>query len=248
GEAPVIDVTRLFLNDVPEMSARARVRGRGMDATRSYIERVTPFPTNIEAESTQTFTSPVDQQAGGRGGPQAGMRPGPGTVVVHFSMVKLPEKPMMPRLADARVGYFTTSTMDFSRPDHRAERRIFIARWRLEKKDPNAAVSEPVKPIVYYLDPATPKQWIPYLKRGIESWQPAFEAAGFKNAIIAKEAPTKEQDPKWSPEDVRYSVVRWLPSTTENASGPHISDPRSGEILNADIQFYHNVMQLVRDW
>ncbi len=250
GEAPVIDVTRLFLSDVPEMSARARVRGRGMDASRSYIERVTPFPTNIEAESTQTFTSPVDQQGagGGRGGPQAGMRPGSGTVVVHFSMVKLPETPMMPRLADARVGYFTTSTTDYSRPEHRAETRQFVARWRLEKKDPSAAVSEPVKPIVYYIDPATPKRWVPYLKKGIESWQSAFEAAGFKHAIIAKEAPTPEQDPTWSADDVRNSVVRWLPSTTENASGPHISDPRTGEILNADIQFYHNVQQLVEDW
>jgi hypothetical protein len=248
GEAPVLDVTRLFLNDLPEMSARARVRGRGMDASRSYIEHVTAFPSNIEAESTQTFTSPIDQQGGGRGGPQAGMRPGSGTVVVHLSMVKLPEKPMMPRLADARVGYFTTSTMDFSRPEHRAEQREFVARWRLEKKDPNAALSEPVKPIVYYLDPATPKKWAPYLKKGIESWQQAFEAAGFKNAIIAKEAPTPEEDPNWSPEDVRNSVVRWLPSTTENASGPHISDPRTGEILNADIQFYHNVQHLVEDW
>ena len=167
---------------------------------------------------------------------------------MHFSMVKLPEQPMMPRLFDERVGYFTTSTTDYSRPEHRAERRQYIARWRLEKKDPSADVSEPVKPIVYYIDPATPKKWIPYLKRGIESWQPAFEAAGFKNAIVAKEAPTPEEDPTWSADDVRHSVVRWLPSTIENASGPHISDPRTGEILNADIQFYHNVMQLVSDW
>ena len=249
NEAPVIDVTRLFLSDVPEMSARARVRGRGMDVNRSYIEKVTAFPTNIEAEATQTFTSPVDQQGGGGGrGGQGGMRPGSGTVVVHFSMVKLPEKPMMPRLFDARVGYFSTATMDYSRPEHRAERREFVARWRLEKKDPDAALSEPVKPIVYYLDPATPKKWVPYMKKGIESWQAAFEAAGFKNAIIAKEAPTPEEDPTWSPEDLRNSVVRWLPSTTENASGPHISDPRTGEILNADIQFYHNVQKLVEDW
>jgi len=155
---------------------------------------------------------------------------------------------MMPRLADNRVGYFSYSTMDFSRPEHRAERRTFIARWRLEKKDPSAALSEPVKPIVYYIDPATPKQWVPFLKKGIESWQPAFEAAGFKNAIIAKEAPSPEEDPYWSPEDARYSVIRWLPSTTENASGPHISDPRTGEIIDADIQFYHTVMNLVRDW
>jgi len=254
GEAPVIDVTRLFLSDVPEMSVRARLRARGMDASRSFIERVSAFPENIETEATHTYTSaPPDQQAGGRGGPdgpggRGGMRSSSGTVLVHFSMVKLPEKAMMPRLADARVGYFTTSTMDYSRPEHRAERREFVARWRLEKKDPAAAVSEPVKPIVYYIDPATPKRWVPYLKKGIESWQPAFEAAGFKRAIIAKEAPTPQEDPTWSPDDVRHSVVRWLPSTTENASGPHISDPRTGEILNADIQFYHNVQQLVEDW
>jgi hypothetical protein len=248
NDAPVIDVTRLFTTDVPEFSARARLRARGMDASRSFIERITPFPQNIEVEATQTYTAPTDAQPGGRGAAAGGMRPGSGTVVMHFSMVKLPEKPMMPRLFDERVGFFTTSQLDFSRPEHRADRRSYIARWRLEKKDPTAALSEPVKPIVYYLDPATPKQWIPYLKRGIESWQPAFEAAGFKNAIIAKEAPTAEEDPNWSPEDVRYSVVRWLPSTIENAQGPHISDPRTGEILNADIQFYHNVMQLVRDW
>lgn len=250
NDAPVIEVTRLFNTDIPEFSPRARLRARGFDSARSFIERVTPFPQNIEAEATHTFTSPTDAQPGQPGGrgPAGGMRPGSGTVLMHFSMVKLPESPMMPRLFDPRVGYFTTSTMDYSRPDHRAERRTFIARWRLEKKDPNAALSEPVKPIVYYLDPATPKTWVPYLKKGIESWQPAFEAAGFKNAILAKEAPTKEQDPDWSPEDVRYSVVRWLPSTTENAQGPHISDPRTGEILNADIQFFHNVMQLVRDW
>jgi hypothetical protein len=250
--SPVIDIGRLFSTDVPEMSGRNTVRGRGMDAQRSFIDTITAFPTNIEVEATQTYTNPVDQaqggQGGGRGGGGQAMRAGSGTVTVHFSMIKLPEQPMMPRLADNRVGYFTTSTMDFSRPEHRAERRSFIARWRLEKKDPSAAVSEPVKPIVYYIDPATPKQWVPYLKKGIESWQPAFEAAGFKNAIRAKEAPSPQEDPHWSPEDARYSVIRWLPSTTENASGPHVSDPRTGEIIDADIQFYHNVMNLVRDW
>ena len=247
--APVIEVTRLFSTDVPELSARARLRARGMDGSRSFIDKVTAFPENVEVEATHTYTSPTDPQPQGARLPAGNaMRPGSGTVVMHFSMVKLPEQPMMPRLFDERVGFFTTSTTDYSRPEHRAERRSYIARWRLEKKDPNAALSEPVKPIVYYLDAATPKKWIPYLKRGIESWQPAFEAAGFKNAIIAKEAPTPEEDPTWSPEDMRHSVVRWLPSTIENASGPHISDPRTGEILNADIQFYHNVMQLARDW
>ena len=251
--APVIEVTRLFSSDVPELSARARLRARGMDGTRSFVDHVTAFAENVEAEATHTYTSPTDAPAGPGQRPagalfNTAMRPGSGTVVMHFSMVKLPEQPMMPRLFDERVGFFTTSMTDYSRPEHRAERRSYIARWRLEKKNPGIAVSEPVKPIVYYIDPATPKKWVPYLKRGIESWQPAFEAAGFKNAIIAKEAPTPEEDPTWSADDVRHSVVRWLPSTVENASGPHISDPRTGEILNADIQFYHNVMQLARDW
>ncbi len=248
-DAPVIEISRLFTTDVPEMSGRNTVRGRGMDNQRTFIDKITAYPTNIEAEATQTYTNPVDTGAGGgRGAAQQAMQPGSGTVTMHFSMVKLPEEPMMARLADSRVGYFSNSNIDFSRPDHRAERRTFIARWRLEKKDPKAAISEPVKPIVYYIDPATPAKWIPYLKKGIESWQSAFEEAGFKNAILAKEAPSAEEDPNWSAEDARYSVIRWLPSTTENASGPHISDPRTGEILDADIQFYHNVMNLVRDW
>jgi hypothetical protein len=167
---------------------------------------------------------------------------------MHYSMVLLPEKPMLPRLFDERVGYFSTAKIDYSLDEHRAPRLRYITRWRLEKKDPDAALSEPVKPIVYYIDPATPKKWIPYLKAGVESWQPAFEAAGFKNAVIAKDAPTPQEDPDWSAEDARYSVIRWLPSTTENASGPHIHDPRSGEILETDIQFYHNVMNLARNW
>jgi hypothetical protein len=226
-----------------------------MDSSRSYIERVTPYPENIEAEASHTYTRQATPGGGGgRGAPTTGgrggggMRPGSATVVMHYSMVKLPEHPMTPRLFDERVGYFSVSQLDYSRDEQRAPRRRYITRWRLEKKDPSAALSDPVQPIVYYIDSATPTKWVPWLKRAIEDWQPAFEAAGFKNAIIAKVAPTPEQDPDFSPEDVRHSVVRWLPSTIENASGPHISDPRTGEILNADIQFYHNVMNLQRDW
>ncbi len=163
-------------------------------------------------------------------------------------MVKLPEKPMMPRYLDERVGYFMTRQEDFSKNEQRVPHRELITRWRLEKKDPRAAVSEPVQPIVYYVDPATPAKWAPWVKKGIEDWQPAFEAAGFKNGIVGKYGPKPEDDPDWSAEDVRHSVVMWLPSTTENAVGPHIHDPRTGEILNADIQFYHNVMNLQRDW
>ncbi|HYW42047.1 MAG TPA: zinc-dependent metalloprotease [Bryobacteraceae bacterium] len=253
--APVIEVTRLFTGDLQEFSARQRLGATAVDATRTFIERIAPYPDNVEAEVTVTYTRTAGGAgaAGGRGPTGGGlgggqMRPGSATVVLHHSMVRLPEKPMMPRMFDERVGYFTTSTMDYTHDDYKADRVRYIARWRLEKKDPNAALSEPVKPIVYYIDAATPTKWVPWLKKGVEDWNVAFEAAGFKNAIMAKSAPTPQQDPDWSPEDVRHSVIRWLPSTTENASGPHISDPRTGEILNADIQFYHNVMVLSRDW
>ncbi|HJT67368.1 MAG TPA: zinc-dependent metalloprotease [Pyrinomonadaceae bacterium] len=256
-DSAVIDVTRLFTTEVTEFSARTRLRARGFDASRSFIEKTKSFPTNIEVEVSQTYTSPPDvNPGGGGGGPQPapnpfaqGMRPGTNaTVVMHYSMVKLPEKPMMPRLFDERVGYFSVHKYDYGVDEQRAPQRTYITRWRLEKKDPNAELSEPVKPIVYYVDPATPTKWVPWIKKGIEDWQPAFEAAGFKNAIIAKEAPSKQEDPYWDPEDARYSVIRYLPSTIENASGPHVSDPRTGEILESDIQYYHNVMNLQRDW
>ncbi len=241
-DAPVIDVTRLFTTEVPEFTARTRVRARGFDASRSFLERAVSFPENIEVEATHTFNNPPDAT-----GPTVG-RPGGSSVLMHYSMVLLPEKAMQPRLFDERVGYFTVSQLDYGKDEHRSPRRRYITRWRLEKKDPLAAVSEPVKPIVYWIDPATPAKWVPYLKRGVESWQAAFEAAGFKNAIVAKDAPSAAEDPDWSPEDARYSVIRWLPSTVENASGPHVSDPRSGEIIESDIQMHHNVMNLVRDW
>jgi hypothetical protein len=247
----VIEVTRLFTSDVFELSARQRLNASSMDASRSYIERISPYPQNVEVESTHTYTRAATPAGAARTEnplTAGGMRPGSATVVLHHSMVKLPEHPMTPRLFDERVGYFTVRQLDYGRDEQRAPKRIYITRWRLEKKDPSAALSEPVKPIVYYIDAATPSKWVPYMKAGVESWRKAFEAAGFKDAIIAKPAPTPEEDPNFSPEDVRYSVIRWLPSTIENAVGPHVSDPRTGEILNADIQFYHNVMNLQRDW
>ncbi len=251
NDAPVIDATRMFTSEVPEFSARQRLGARGFDPSRSFLEKTTSFPENINIEVTQTYTSPADAapagggRAGGRGGPPL---PPSATVLMHYSMVKLPEKPMQPRLFDERVGYFSVAKYDYSLDVPKAEQRRFITRYRLEKKDPSAALSEPVKQIVYYIDRATPAKWVPYMKAGVEKWQEAFEEAGFKNAIIAKMAPTAEEDPDFSAEDARYSVIRWLPSTTENASGPHINDPRTGEILESDIQFYHNVMNLGRDW
>ncbi len=256
-DAAVIDVTRFFASDVPELSARQRLSATTMDPNRSFIEKISTFPQNVEVESTQTYVRNPPQGGGGaapapgpgRGGQAgAGMAIGSATLVMHYSMVKLPEKPMMPRYFDERVGYFTARQENFSKNEQRVPNRQLVTRWRLEKKDPNAALSEPVHPIVYWVDPATPAKWAPWIKKAVEDWQPAFEAAGFKNAIIAKYGPKPEEDPEWSKDDARNSVIMWLPSTTENAVGPHIHDPRTGEILNADIQVYHNVMNLARDW
>ena len=246
---PVIDVTAMFTTNVPqEFSGGGRGGGGGRgDTSRTFLERAISFPENINVEVTTTTTAAAPAAAAepaGRGG--RGPNNPSQTVLLHHSMIKLPEKPMMPRLFDERVGYFTQGLIDYETGEPQAANKRYIARYRLEKKDPNAALSEPIKPIIYWVDPATPKQFVPYVIKGVEDWQVAFEAAGFKNAIICKEAPAN--DPEWSPEDVRYSVIRWLPSTTENASGPHIHDPRSGEILEADIQYYHNVQNLGKSW
>ncbi len=251
-DAPVIEVTPLFTTEVPEFNVRARLRARGFDSSRAFIERVKAFPTNVEVRAIHTFTTPNEPPGAGSApapGPNAvPARPGRSSVRMSYSMVLLPEKPMQPRLHDDRVGFFSLTQLDYGVEEHRAPERRYITRWRLEKKDPAAAVSEPVKPIVYYIDPATPAKWVPFVKRGIEDWQGAFEAAGFRRAIVAKDAPTPAEDPEWSPEDARYSVIRWLPSTVENAQGPHIRDPRSGEILESDILMYHNVMNLLTHW
>ena len=246
---PVIDVTAMFTTNVPqEFSGGGRGGGGGRgDTSRTCLARAISFPENINVEVTTTTTAAAPAAAAepaGRGG--RGPNNPSQTVLLHHSMIKLPEKPMMPRLFDERVGYFTQGLIDYETGEQQAANKRYIARYRLEKKDPNAALSEPIKPIIYWVDPATPKQFVPYVIKGVEDWQVAFEAAGFKNAIICKEAPAN--DPEWSPEDVRYSVIRWLPSTTENASGPHIHDPRSGEILEADIQYYHNVQNLGKSW
>ena len=251
AESPVIDVTSLFESEVPEFSARTRLRARGFARDRSFLEAVLAFPRNIEVKTTHTYTLPEPSSPPSGAQPRhrrRGMRPGSATVLLHYSMVKLPETPMQPRLFDERVGYFSVRQIDYGRDEHRSPNRRYITRWRLEKQDPDAEISDPVTPITYWIDPATPTKWVEYMKQGVEAWQPAFEAAGFSNAVVAREAPSRAEDPDWSPEDARYSVIRWLPSTTQNASGPHVHDPRTGEILETDIQFHHNVMNLVRDW
>ena len=249
--AAVIEVGRLYTNPPNEISIIQQTRGV-LDATRSFLESVEAYPTNVEVEASLTINAQPVAQSFFPGLPP--QQPPPGTptqtktFVVHWSMVKLPDTPMRPRLRDSRVGYFHSTRVDYSRPEQRAQQRAFISRWRLEKKDPNAEISEPVKPITYYVDPATPAWLVPFVKAGIEEWQPAFEAAGFRRAIVAADAPTKEEDPNWSPDDARYSVIRWLASTTENAVGPSVVDPRSGEILEADVMMFHNIMNLQTWW
>jgi hypothetical protein len=247
--APVIEVTRLFTSEVGDFTARQVVNAASMDPSRSFVDHTKAFAGSVRVDAVHTYSlmPPVIP-----GFPPLPGQPQPparsASVSVAYNVVRLPDAPMMPRLMDDRVGFFGLSRLDYGSPEHETKRERLISRWRLEKKDPAAAVSEPVKPIVWYIDKATPAQWVPFVKKGVEAWNVAFEAAGFKNAVQARPFPTLEQDPEFDPEDVRYSVIRWVPSPVANAYGPHLSDPRSGEILNADIVMYHNIQQLLRNW
>jgi hypothetical protein len=244
-KAPVIDVTDLFKKDVPEFSARRALNAGAMDNERSFIEEFKAFPRNINVRVLASFAP--GKQSGGSSddGPQSSGI----TAVLCHSMVKLPETQMKPRRFDSRVGFFTESFTDYSdHNDHEAENVQYILRWRLEKKNPEAKISEPVKPIIFYVSREVPEKWKSYVKAGIEDWAPSFEAAGFSNAIMGKYAPDPREDPDWDVEDARISSIRWLPSDIENAFGPEVHDPRSGEILSADVRMFHNVQKLVRDW
>ena len=176
------------------------------------------------------------------------------SIELSNSMILLPKVPMKRRYADERVGWFSRSQVDYGLSDQKSKTVRYLDRYRLEVKEEDVAkfnrgeLVEPKKQIVYYVDRATPEEWVPFIIQGVNDWNVAFEAAGFKNAIIAKRAPTKEEDPEYSPEDIRYSVIRYLASPIPNANGPHVSDPRSGEILESDINWYHNVMSLLQGW
>ena len=241
----VIDVTDLYKKDIKSFgypqSSRKRNKITGLDTKLSFIESIRSFPMNIEAKHIKTYKSSEAKN-------------GQISMLLNNSMILLPKVPMKRRYYDERVGWFTTSQTDYGIDNQEAETVKYLDRWRLEVKDEDiekfkkGELVEPKKPIVYYIDRATPKKWRKYLKQGIEDWQAAFEVAGFKNAILAKDPPSKEEDPDWSPEDIRYSVVRYLASPTLNANGPHVSDPRSGEIIESDINWYHNIMKLLRNW
>ena len=243
----VIETTSLFTDDVPTLglqkSQRDRFRVRRLDKSRTFVVSTRSFPQNIEVKHVLSY----DAAEPPSNGSSATI-----SLEMNQSMILLPADPMRPRLCDKRVGFFSVSMTDYGRDAQKAEQRCYITRWRLEPKDPAAyargELVEPVKPIVYYIDPATPEKWRPYLKQGVEDWNKAFEAAGFKNAIMAKDPPTPEEDPEFSPEDVRYSVIRYFSSDIQNAFGPHVHDPRTGEILESDIGWFHNVMNLLRNW
>jgi hypothetical protein len=247
--AVVIDATKLLTEDVKPMGlderSRTRYRATRLDKTRSYVERVSSYPTNIELRHVKTYfasKAPSNSAVGSI------------SLEMSNSMILLPTEPMKRRYYDKRVGWFARGQLDYGLDAQKAKTVRYLDRWRLEVKDEdvekfnNGELVEPKKQIVYYIDPATPVKWGKYLKQGVNDWQVAFEAAGFKNAIIAKDAPTKEEDPDWSPEDARFSVIRYFASDIQNAYGPHVSDPRSGEILESDIGWYHNVMSLLRNW
>jgi hypothetical protein len=219
-------------------------------ADRSYIERVNTFPTNVEIRTVKTYMRNVTVNVPGLG--SLPISSGPATFELNSSLVLLPKVPMKPRGYDARVGYFAANYSDFDANPQGVKNISMITRWRLEPKPADVErylrgeLVEPQKPIVFYIDPATPKKWVPYLIQGVNDWNVAFEKAGWKNAIVAKEAPTN--DPNWSLEDARHSAIVYKPSTIANAMGPHMHDPRSGEILESHISWYHNVMNLLRNW
>lgn len=240
----IIDVTDLLLTDTEYIFFRKRDKSTyklgGLQKDKSYIKSVKTFPINTEFRVVHTYAKQ-------NGNPTA-------TFELNSSFVLLPKVPMTPRYADSRVGYFTVNYTDFDRHPQRVERTALITRWRLEPKPEDiekykrGELVEPAKPIVFYIDPTTPKEWVPYLIQGVNDWQPAFEKAGFKNAIYALEAPTFEEDSTWSLEDARHSAIVYKPSSTPNASGPHINDPRSGEIIESHVNWYHNVMSLLHKW
>ncbi|GGG40236.1 glutaminyl-tRNA synthetase [Dokdonia pacifica] len=245
--AVVVDVTKLFSTDVKAISGlpsflRKQYKVKRLDASRSFINSVKSYPLNIEVK--QDFTYDASEPPTARSTESISLQ-------MNQSMILLPEEPMQPRISDPRVGFFTVSQYDYGSDALKADEKTYIERWRLEPKDPEAyargELVEPVKPIVYYLDPGTPENLQKYIKQGIEDWQKPFETAGFKNAIIAKDAPSPEEDPEFSPEDIRYSVVRYVASTTRNAVGPSVSDPRSGEIIESDIIWYHNHLRSYRN-
>ena len=243
----LIDVSSYFNNDSPgfniiRKSLKKEYSIGSNDSKRSFIDSVKSFPENIEIRHTLTYNL---------GKPPRGNTANTMSFQVNHSIIALPETPMSIRYSDERVGWFSLNKYNYSSDALKSDNIRIIRRWRLEPTNLEAynrgELVDPIKPIIYYLDPATPMKWRPYFKQGIEDWAKVFEKAGFNNAIIAKDPPTKEEDPNFSPEDIRYSTVRYVATTTRNATGPSVSDPRSGEIIESDIIWYHNHLRSYRN-
>ena len=243
----LIDVSDFFSKDSPSFNVVGETQKKsfkigGLDKKRSFIDKARSYPRNTEI--THTLTYPASN-------PPRGNRSETLTFQMNHSIIALPENPMPVRYTDHRVGWFSLEKYNYSSEALKSDNYRVAVRWRMEPKDEAAYLRgelvEPKKPIVFYLDPATPLKWRPYFKKGIEDWNQAFEKAGFKNAVIAKDPPSKEEDPDFSPEDVRYSVVRYVASTTRNATGPSVKDPRTGEILESDVIWYHNHLRSYRN-
>tara|TARA_B100000780_G_scaffold149978_1_gene104811 strand:- start:8991 stop:11345 length:2355 start_codon:yes stop_codon:yes gene_type:complete len=243
----LIDVSNYFSKDSPgfniiRKSIKKEYNIGSADSKRSFIDSIKNFPNNIEV--THTLTYRVSNPP--RSNTSKTM-----SFQINHSIIALPEDPMPFRYQDPRVGWFSLKKYNYSSDALKSDEIRIIRRWRLVPSDINAYIKgdlvEPKKPIIYYLDPATPLKWRPYFKKGIEDWNTVFEKAGFKNAIIAKDPPTKEEDPNFSPEDIRYSTVRYVASRTRNATGPSVSDPRTGEIIESDIIWYHNHLRSYRN-
>ena len=253
----VIDVTDYVNSDNDVLffnsNIKSAVRIGSLQADKSYTVGIRSYPINVEITTVKTYARAPTPPGGGFGG--GGTASGGNlTVELNSSMVLLPKVPMQSRYFDARIGYFTVGYTDFDANPQGVESIQLVKRWRLEPKEEDmekynrGELVEPKKQIIFYIDPATPKKWVPYLIQGVNDWNIAFEKAGFKNAIVAKVAPSKAEDPDWSLEDARYSAIVYKPSDVANASGPSISDPRSGEIMESHINWYHNVMELLQNW
>jgi hypothetical protein len=253
----VIEITEYLMGDNDILFfASGMKRTLGLMAFQretSYINDVRSFPTNIEIKTVKTYMRSPTPAGGGITISMSPLSAGsPSTFELNSSMILLPRVPMRARYFDPRVGFFATGYTDFDANPQGVEKVQIAVRWRLEPKPEDiekykrGELVEPAKPIIYYIDPATPRKWVPYLVQGVNDWQKAFEKAGFKNAIMAKMAPA--DSPEWSLEDARHSAIVYKPSDIPNASGPNVHDPRSGEILESHINWYHNVMSLVRDW
>ena len=243
----LIDVSSYFMSDSPGFNIirsyeKDNYKMGGVDKKRSFIDSARSFPRNTEILHTLTFS--VNKAPRGN-------RTKTFSFQINHSIIALPDEPMPVRYEDERVGWFTLNKINYSSEKLKSDSYNIVRKWRLEPSDIDAynrgELVEPIKPIVYYLDPGTPMKWRKYFKMGIEDWNSAFEKAGFKNAIIAKDPPSKEEDPDFSPEDIRYSTVRYVASTTRNAMGPSVSDPRTGEIIESDIVWYHNHLRSYRN-